>query len=258
MVQKGGSAHSTEQETVMRLLIIRHGDPDYSIDSLTEKGWKEAQLLSERLAPLDVKEFFVSPLGRAKDTASLTLERMGRTATEYEWLREFPPLINRPDADHPKIAWDWLPQDWTAVDDFYRMDRWFLHPAMQEGHIKEEYDRVAAQLDELLARYGYVRSGRCYQAVRSNHDTLVFFCHFGLGCVLISHLLGISPMVLWHGLCGAPTSVAVLTTEERRKGIASFRMNSYGDISHLYAHGEEPAFAARFCECYEDEDQRHD
>ena len=26
----------------MRLLIVRHGDPDYSIDSLTEKGWKEA------------------------------------------------------------------------------------------------------------------------------------------------------------------------------------------------------------------------
>ena len=23
----------------MRLLIVRHGDPDYSIDSLTEKGW---------------------------------------------------------------------------------------------------------------------------------------------------------------------------------------------------------------------------
>ena len=26
----------------MKLLFIRHGDPDYEIDSLTEKGWKEA------------------------------------------------------------------------------------------------------------------------------------------------------------------------------------------------------------------------
>ena len=24
----------------MKILIIRHGDPDYSIDSLTEKGWE--------------------------------------------------------------------------------------------------------------------------------------------------------------------------------------------------------------------------
>ena len=28
----------------MKLIIIRHGDPDYSIDSLTEKGWREAEL----------------------------------------------------------------------------------------------------------------------------------------------------------------------------------------------------------------------
>ena len=33
----------------MKLLIVRHGDPDYTIDSLTEKGWKEAEYLSENL-----------------------------------------------------------------------------------------------------------------------------------------------------------------------------------------------------------------
>ncbi len=33
----------------MKLLIIRHGDPDYTIDSLTEKGRREAQLLSKRI-----------------------------------------------------------------------------------------------------------------------------------------------------------------------------------------------------------------
>lgn len=43
----------------MKLLIIRHGEPDYSIDSLTEKGWKEAALLAERISKLDVKEFYV-------------------------------------------------------------------------------------------------------------------------------------------------------------------------------------------------------
>ena len=38
----------------MKLLFIRHGDPDYTIDSLTEKGWKEAEFLSEKIAALDV------------------------------------------------------------------------------------------------------------------------------------------------------------------------------------------------------------
>ena len=64
----------------MKLIIIRHGDPDYSIDSLTEKGWKEAEYLADRIAKLDVKQFYVSPRGRAKDTASLTLQKMNRTA----------------------------------------------------------------------------------------------------------------------------------------------------------------------------------
>lgn len=54
----------------MKLLFIRHGDPDYEIDSLTKKGWKEAALLAERVSQLEVKTFYVSPLGRARDTAS--------------------------------------------------------------------------------------------------------------------------------------------------------------------------------------------
>ena len=33
----------------MKLLLIRHGDPDYTIDSLTEKGHREAQLLAEKM-----------------------------------------------------------------------------------------------------------------------------------------------------------------------------------------------------------------
>jgi probable phosphoglycerate mutase len=64
-------------------------------------------------------------------------------------------------------------------------------------------------------------------------------------------------MVLWHGFCAAPTSVTTLITEERDEGIASFRMSAFGDISHLYAAGEEPAFAARFCEMYSNKEERH-
>ena len=53
----------------MKILIVRHADPDYSIDSLTKTGWREAELLSQRLTKLDVTAFYQSPLGRAQDTA---------------------------------------------------------------------------------------------------------------------------------------------------------------------------------------------
>ena len=58
----------------MRIVIVRHGDPNYELDTLTETGWKEARLVAERIAKMDVKDFYVSPLGRAQDTASCTLE----------------------------------------------------------------------------------------------------------------------------------------------------------------------------------------
>ena len=84
--------------------------------------------------------------------------------------------------------------------------------------------------------------------VAGHHHFGVFFCHFGLECVLLSHLLNVSPMVLWHGTAAAPTSVTTLNTEERREGIAYWRMASFGDISHLYVANQEPSFSCRFRE----------
>ncbi len=124
--------------------------------------------------------------------------------------------------------------------------------------MKAEYDWVIGNFDRLLAEHGYVRNGGVYRVQRANRDTLVFFCHFGVECVLLSHLMNVSPMILWHHTCAAPTSVTTIYTEERRKGTAVFRVNGLADISHLYAAGEEPAFAARFCETYDCENERHD
>lgn len=50
----------------MKLLIIRHADPDYSADSLTPVGWREAALLSERLERTEITKTYCSLLGRAK------------------------------------------------------------------------------------------------------------------------------------------------------------------------------------------------
>lgn len=251
----------------MRILIIRHGDPDYVKDSLTEKGWREAELLAERIAKEEVTEFYVSPLGRAKDTASLTLQKMKRTAVECEWLREFAPRIHRPDSpDKDHVVWDWLPEDWTRKEEFFRRDLWTQHevfesvtsPATGEQGVKAEYDWVIRNFDLFLAEHGYIRDGEFYRAEKPNRDTIVLFCHFGLECVLLSHLMNVSPMVLWHHFMAAPTSVTTVYTEERREGKAVFRVCSFGDVSHLYVAEEEPAFAGRFCETYDCKEERHD
>jgi len=242
----------------MKLLIVRHGDPDYSIDSLTPTGWKEAELLSHRLKQLDVKAFYCSPMGRAKDTASFTLKAMNRTAEEKAWLREFTVRMQKPNETRYTPLWDWLPEIWTKEPLFYDADNWFRSELYAGLPVEEEYRWVTDSFDELLANHGYVRDGQTYKAVHPNEDTIVLFCHFGLQCVLLSHLLHVSPVLLWHGACAAPTGVTTLNTEERREGIVHFRMSAFGDISHLYTAGQEPAFAARFCETFGNQEQRHD
>ncbi len=242
----------------MKLIIIRHGDPDYTKDSLTEKGWKEAEYLSDRISKMDIKAFYVSPLGRAKDTASVTLGKMKRDAKVLPWLREFHAPVVDEETGIKRIPWDFLPSDWTTVDEYYDRNLWHSTSLMQSGNVSEEANLVNAGIDELLREHGYQHDGNLFRAMKPNTDTIVLFCHFGVECVILGHLLGISPMLLWHGFCAAPSSVTTLVTEERREGIAYFRMSSFGDISHLYAYGEEPAFAARFCETYANKDERHD
>lgn len=243
----------------MKLLFIRHGDPDYTIDSLTEKGWKEAELLSYKLEKVKMDYCYVSPLGRAKDTAAATLQKTGMKATECKWLQEFAPRIQRPDRKGERtIAWDWLPEDWTKQDDFYSFSGWTNHDVFQEADIRAEYEWVTGEFEKLLASHGYVKKGRVFEVKEANNDTLVFFCHFGLQCILLGYLFEISPMIMWHHFCAAPTSVTTVVTEERRENTAIFRAVSFGDISHLYAMDEPPAFAARFCECYKNTEERHD
>jgi probable phosphoglycerate mutase len=243
----------------MKIIIIRHADPDYEHDSLTEKGWREAAYLQELLEGHELTHVYVSPLGRARDTMVTALRGKNMEPTVCEWLREFDAPIYRPDVtDKKMIPWDWLPQDWAVEPVFYDHRDWLEHPAMVESDVKTAYDWVVGSFDALLASHGYEREGHIYRVHRSNRDTLVFFCHFGVECVLLSRLLDVSPMVLWHHMCAVPSSFTTLVTEERREGIALFRMTGFGETAHLRAHGEPASFQARFCETFDSKDERHD
>ena len=102
------------------------------------------------------------------------------------------------------------PLDWCETD------------IMRAENVKEVYKKVCNGLDELLKKHGYEREGMHYRAIKPNNDTIVLFCHFGVECVMLSHLLQISPMILWHNFCALPTSITSIYTEERRKELQVF------------------------------------
>ncbi|MBQ3790455.1 MAG: hypothetical protein II800_05950, partial [Lachnospiraceae bacterium] len=86
-------------------------------------------------------------------------------------------------------------------------------------------------------------------------ETLLFFCHLGAELLLVGHLLGISPVPLWHGIYTAPTAVTVLNEERRYHDNAIFRIQVLGDTSHL-ANGKEPvSYSGAFGPVWQESDR---
>lgn len=234
----------------MRILLVRHAEPDYARDSLTPKGRREAELLSRRLCRLDVKAFYTSPLGRARDTAAYTLTKLNRTAETLPWLAEFRGRCFDPMAQENRIPWDYRPRQWNAYPELFNPTAWQNSPLLREGDVQAIWQETITGLDGVLARHGYHRDGPVYRCTENRPDTLVFFCHFGIAAAMLSHLCGIPPVPLWQSFCMLPSSVTTLITQERIKGEVDFRCTQLGDLSHLYADQEPCSTAGMYPECY--------
>ena len=127
----------------MRLIFIRHAEPDYEHDSLTEKGWREAKLLAVRTKSWQVDDFYVSPLGRAQDTASFTLLEQGKTAAVMDWLHEFQGAL--PDGTGgTRLCWDLMPDVWTAQPELLQPTGWENAPILRHTAIPGTVDIIPA------------------------------------------------------------------------------------------------------------------
>ncbi len=259
----------------MKLLFIRHGDPDYVKDSLTEKGKVEAALLADTIENYGIDEVYMSPLGRAKDTAAYSLEKLGMEAEIFDWLMEFPAGVDpNLSADareayatdlkrtesgewEKRIVWDMLPSYFAKHPELFDRNGWRESELLRYSNMLPVYDHVQASFFQFLEKQGYKKEGDVFHTDQGNEKTIAFFCHFGITAVLLSMLCNVSPFVFLQYLVMAPTSVTEVVTEEREKGTVFFRTLRIGDISHLRMGGEEPSFAARFCETFERTDQRH-
>lgn len=228
----------------MKIYIIRHGDPDYAADSLTEKGWREAEFLSERLIKLPIDDFYCSPMGRARDTASLTLDKLGRKAEILDWLREFDGKVMSPFSGKNRIPWDLPPYFWCNDSRYYDLNAWSTTELMAGGNVSEVYKETVEGIDKLLERYNLKREGMLYRG--GEDKSIALFCHFGMGITILSYLVGISPVVAQHNFCLAPTSVTTLVTETDKMGCSHFRVWAAGDTSHLYANNEPVSESALF------------
>lgn len=221
----------------MRLYIIRHADPDYPNNTITEAGHREAQALAKRLQAQGVDHLYSSPLGRALHTMRYTADLAGIEATIEEWTQELSGLEIDTDLDGRIGIWDLPGEVYRAGERHPAFDTWRRMPPLAESKSGETLEALARSSDAFLERHGYAREGRRYRVVHSNRERVAVFCHGAFGLAWISHLLELPLPSVWSSFWLPPSSVTTILLEERTPEWAVPRCIGLGDVSHLYEAG---------------------
>lgn len=221
----------------MLLYIIRHGIPDYATDSLTERGWLQAEAVGKRLAKSKIDRIFTSPMGRARQTAEPACRLLGLEATVEDWAHEIGDecLTTFPDgrAKSLCIVPNTRFRERDDMDLVY--DRAFENPWVSHSGMEAEVRRVERCGDEFLERLGYKREGNVYRILRPNEEKVALFCHAIFGKTWLSTLLRIPFHIMWSDFCYSHTGVTILEFENHADGITAPNCLSYCDLSHIYA-----------------------
>ena len=173
----------------MRIIFVRHGDPDYEHDCLTETGHRQAQAVSEQLVHMGISEIYASPMGRAQQTAAYTADRLGLPIRTLDYMHEIswggPGL---PENGHP-----WTLSERMIVEenyDFFGQD-WRKHPYYVGNIAVDYYDLIARSIDGFLEERGYRHDGRRWMCEGATDKTIALFSHGGASNCALSHILAL-------------------------------------------------------------------
>ena len=177
----------------MRIVFVRHGEPDYAHDCLTETGREQARRAAARLRDEGIEEIWSSPLGRARETAEETSALLGLPVQTLDFMRE----VEWGSTDGTELYAGGHP--WAITDEMARqgleLNRadWRDSPYFRANRVVECVDRIERGIDEWLAGFGYVREGPGYRrsAEETQPRTVALFSHGGSSCAAMGHILGL-------------------------------------------------------------------
>jgi len=212
----------------MLLRLIRHGDPDYKNDSLTELGVRQAKALAKHIRDLHVDRLLCSPLGRARLTCSYFAKAKGMEPRVLPWLKEL-------NGNYEGDLWAWNQHGCDAFKDAESLgpSDW-IRKSPYGKHMKKIAGSFHRAFDEYLKENGLLeRDGSLYKlgANYRQGESIAVFCHAGVTLTLLSHLLHIPLPICYSQFGCEPSSVSTLALETKDgKGI--FRLLSLNDMSH--------------------------
>lgn len=219
----------------MRLVLVRHGHPDYEQDCLTELGHKQAKAVAKRLMEEGIEEIYVSPMGRARQTAQAFAELSGiGTMHVLDFMHEI--RYGREDALYQDL------NPWLSAFDLIREGKdlqspdWRKYPEFIDNTATIDADKVMAGTDEWLATLGYGREGLYYRctADKPNEHTLALFSHGGSSTAFLSRVLNIPfpHLVAVLGHLGH-TSITVLSFDPTPGNLTMPILEVAADVRHL-------------------------
>ena len=183
----------------MLLYFIRHGDPIYTPDSLTEFGKKQAEALSERLSSVYFDEIYCSTSKRALETAMPTCKKLNITPKMLEWAdekytwEELTIKNNNPE----KSKWVFHNRKCLEILNGKEVRSlgfdWFKHKSLKDYDFGFSMARINKETDLFLSSLGYVHDReKCgYKAIAKNDKCIALFAHQGFGLAFISSLMDI-------------------------------------------------------------------
>lgn len=221
----------------MLLYIIRHGEPNYEKDCLTERGWLQAEAVGRRLADSGIDRVFASPMGRARQTAEPTCRLLGLDCTVEEWAHEIEDdrLTYYPDGVRKSISvvQNSLFRENGDIDLTY--EQTYSARALADTGMRNAVKKIEDGGRDFLERLGYREENGVYRILRPNEEKVALFCHTCMARAWLSVLLHIPVHMMWSAFSYTHTGVTVIEFRNYENGITAPRCLCYSDMSHLYA-----------------------
>ena len=220
----------------MRIIFVRHGEPNYEKDCLTEKGKIQAERVVERLLGEGIEEIWASSMGRAQETAAPTAKALDLPVQTIDFMRE----VNWGSTDgNPIFAnghpWDNADEMARCGIDLNRTD-WRESDFFRTNSVKESVDRVEKGLDEWLESHGYVRDGFYYRHAieEPKHRTIALFSHGGSSAAAMGHILNM-PFPYACGLFHLDFTGVTIIRFSRKEGPGTLPcLELANDSKHIY------------------------
>ena len=224
----------------MLLYIIRHADPIYNPDSLTELGHMQAKALADRLYVNGIDIAYSSPNMRSQMTAGPACEKLGLEYTVENWMSE--DLAAKDfmcKTENGGYTWCFHLQNTKFKYDkkIQSGGSWYEAEYFCMVNAKEGYKRIKDCSDEFTERLGYRREGGLYKIIRANEDRVAAFCHQGFGTIWLSYLLDIAPHLFLSSFDISHSSVTILNFHNYENGETAPKCLCLSDISHIYKSG---------------------